>query len=151
MKFKNIAELNTYIGHEFEPSAWLEVSQEMINSFADATHDHQWIHVNPEIAKVQSPFGKTIAHGFMSVALLSKMVEKVIEIESVKMGLNYGLNKVRFPSPVLVGSKLRLLAILKDVEAAKPNGAKLTLSCVVEIDGQEKPACAAEWLFMMYE
>lgn len=148
---KNIAELNTLIGYEFSPSTWIEVTQQMINNFADATHDQQWIHIDEERAKTQSPFGKTIAHGFMSVALLSKMVEGFFVIESVKMGLNYGLNKVRFPSPVVVGSKLRLLATLKDVEASSPNRVKLTLSCIVEIEGVEKPACVAEWLFMFFE
>lgn len=138
-------------GKKLPLGEWLTVTQEMINDFAKATHDFQWLHVDLEKIKKHSPFKKPIAHGFMSVALLSKMLMDLIEIKSSKMGVNYGLNKVRFPSPLLVDSKIRLHSKILDIEDYSENGLKITWNCSVEIEGQEKPACVAEFLGLMFE
>ena len=138
------------VGKPLPYSNWLTITQEMINDFANATLDKQWVHVDVERAKKESPFKSTIAHGFMSLALLSKMLEDLIHIESVKMGLNYGLNKVRFPHPVPVNSRLQMQASIKEIEDQQ-GGVKITFSCVVVIEGIEKPACVAEFLAIMFE
>ena len=148
--FKNIDELKKMIGKDLPDSDWIPVTQQMINDFAEATQDRQWVHVDVERAKKESPFKTTIAHGFMSVALLSKMLEDLIKVESVVLGLNYGLNYVRFMNPVLVNSKLRLKSTVKNVEEHK-KGVKVTFSCTVEIEHQEKPACVAEFLTLLFE
>lgn len=150
LHFKNLTEFKSMIGKELPYSDWLTITQEMINDFANATLDKQWVHVDVERAKKESPFKTTIAHGFMSLAMLSKMLEDLFQIDSVKMGLNYGLNKVRFPHPVPVNSRLQMQAIIKDIED-QHGGVKITFSCVVVIDGIEKPACVAEFLAMMFE
>lgn len=148
--FKNIEEFKSMIGKDLPDSDWIPVTQEMINNFADATQDRQWVHVDVERAKKESPFKTTIAHGFMSVALLSKMLEDIIKVESAVLGLNYGLNYVRFMNPVLVDSRLRLKSIVKNVDDHK-NGVKITFSCTVEIENQEKPACVAEFLTLLFK
>jgi acyl dehydratase len=150
LRFKNLTEFKTMIGKQLPYSDWLTITQEMINDFANATLDKQWVHVDVERAKKESPFKTTIAHGFMSLAMLSKMLEDLFQIDSVKMGLNYGLNKVRFPHPVPVNSKLQMQAVIKDIED-QHGGVKITFSCVVVIDGIDKPACVAEFLAMMFE
>ncbi|MFD2567589.1 MaoC family dehydratase [Pseudotenacibaculum haliotis] len=150
LHFENLTEFKTMIGKELPSSDWITVTQEMINDFANATLDKQWVHVDVERARKESPFKSTIAHGFMSLALLSKMLEDLIQIDSLKMGLNYGLNYVRFPHPVPVNSKLQIQASVKDVEDQK-QGVKVTFSCTVIIEGYEKPACVAEFLGMMFE
>ena len=138
------------IGKELPPSNWITITQEMINDFANATLDTQWVHVDVERAAKESPFKSTIAHGFMSLSLLSKMLEDLIVIDSLKMGLNYGLNYVRFPHPVPVNSKLQMHSSIKNIEDQQ-QGVKITFSCKVIIDGYEKPACVAEFLAMMFE
>ena len=130
---------------------WLTVTQEMINDFAKATMDFQWIHVEVEKAKKHSPFKKPVAHGFMSLALLSKLLQDVLLVKSTKMGVNYGLNKVRFPSPVLVDSRLRLICTIQKIEDYGDTGLKINWHCVVEIEGTEKPACVAEFISLMFE
>jgi NADPH:quinone reductase-like Zn-dependent oxidoreductase/acyl dehydratase len=149
--FKNIAELKAFKGNELGISGWQTLSQEMINDFAKATFDDQWIHVNEEMAKQLSPFGKTIAHGFLSLSLSPKFMYEMFKVESAKMGLNYGTNKVRFISPVPSGSRVRMKAVLKEVEDMQPNGVKLIIDAVFELEGSEKPACAAELLSVIYE
>jgi len=148
--FKNISAFKEMIGKELPESDWISVSQEMINDFANATQDRQWVHVDVERAKKESPFKTTIAHGFMSVALLSKMLEDIIQVESAVLGLNYGLNYVRFMNPVLVNSRLRLKCTVKNIEDHK-KGVKITFSCTVEIENQKKPACVAEFLTLIFE
>ncbi len=138
-------------GQQLPEGEWMTVTQEMINDFAKATGDFQWIHVDVEKATKYSPFKKPVAHGFMSVSLLSKMLEGVIQVKSAQMGVNYGLNKVRFPSPVLVNSRLRLVGSISKIEDYGDNGLKITWNCIVEIEGSEKPACAAEFLSLMFE
>ena len=111
-----IAELPSLKGQELGTSDWLEITQERVNTFADATGDHQWIHIDVERAKAESPFGGPIAHGYLTLSLLVPLVSQTYTISDAKMGVNYGLNKVRFPAPVPVGSKVRALVTLKDVE-----------------------------------
>jgi acyl dehydratase len=123
----------------------------MITDFANATLDTQWIHIDEARALEESPFKSTIAHGFMSVSMISKLLEEVFTIKSLKMELNYGLNKVRFPNPVPVNSELRMLSKVKAIEALSNNGIKATFSCTIEIKGQSKPACVAEFLAAFYE
>ena len=149
--FNTIADLKTMVGKDLPIGNWYTVSQEMINDFANATLDKQWIHVDEKRAEKESPFKTTVAHGFMSVSMISKLLEEVFTIKSLKMGLNYGLNKVRFPNPVPVNSQLRMVSKILSMEALKNNGTKVTFACTVEIKGQEKPACVAEFLAAFYE
>ncbi|WP_337041804.1 zinc-binding dehydrogenase [Emticicia sp. 17c] len=149
--FKDIAALKAFKGQELGISSWQTLSQEMINDFASATFDDQWIHVNEEMAKQFSPFGKTIAHGFLSLSLSPKFMYEMFKVESARMGLNYGTNKVRFITPVPSGSRVRMKAVLKDVEDMQPNGVKLIIEAVFELEGAEKPACVAELLSVIYE
>ncbi|PHR72876.1 MAG: dehydratase [Lutibacter sp.] len=111
--FENISEFKSMVGKQLPEGNWYTINQQMINDFANATLDKQWIHVDEDRAKNESPFKSTVAHGFMSVSMVSRMLEETFAIESIKMGLNYGLNKVRFPSPVPVNSELRMLILLK--------------------------------------
>ncbi|SKB61382.1 MaoC family dehydratase [Maribacter arcticus] len=147
----NLKEFNTYEGKTLPAGEWITITQEMINDFAKATLDFQWIHVDVEKATQYSPFKKPVAHGFMSVSLLSKMLGDLIQIKSVKMGVNYGLNKVRFPNAVLVDSKLRLHGKVAAIEDYAENGVKVTWLCSVEIEGADKPACVAEFISIMFE
>ncbi|RZS90473.1 MaoC family dehydratase [Aquimarina brevivitae] len=148
---KNFTEFKTYEGKDLPVGAWLTVTQDMINAFAEATQDYQWVHVDLERIEKESPFKKPIAHGFLSVSLLSKMLMDLVHIESMDMGVNYGLNKVRFPSPVLVDSRLRLHSTIKKIEPYTDNGLKITWACTVEIDNVDKPACVAEFVSLMFE
>ncbi|WP_430927473.1 MaoC family dehydratase [Polaribacter marinivivus] len=149
--FKNLEEFRSIKGKDLPIGEWYSVTQQMINDFANATLDKQWIHVDEERAAKESPFKSTVAHGFMSVAMISRMLEEMFVVKSVKMGLNYGLNKVRFPSPVPVNSELRMHTSVKDIEDINNNGIKITFSCTIEIKGQEKPACVAEFLAALFE
>ena len=149
--FKNIEDFLSMSGKDLPKGEWYKVSQQMINDFANATLDKQWIHIDEKRAEKESPFKSTVAHGFMSVAMISRMLEETFAIKSIKMGLNYGLNKVRFPNPVLVNSELRMLSSVKEIEKLDNNGIKITFSCVIEIKGQEKPACVAEFLAALFE
>jgi len=149
--FKNLEEFRSIKGKDLPTGEWYTVTQQMINDFANATLDKQWIHVDEERAAKESPFKSTVAHGFMSVAMISRMLEEMFIVKSVKMGLNYGLNKVRFPSPVPVNSELRMHTSVKDIEDINNNGIKITFSCTIEIKRQEKPACVAEFLAALFE
>jgi len=139
------------VGKQLPEGNWYTITQQMIDDFANATLDKQWIHVDEERAKKESPFKSTVAHGFMSVAMISRMLEEAFAIKSIKMGLNYGLNKVRFPNPVPVNSELRMLSSVKEIEALRNSGIKVTFNCTIEIKGQEKPACVAEFLVALFE
>ena len=149
--FSNFEEFKMMLGKQLPTGNWYTITQQMINDFAKATGDFQWIHVDVEKATKYSPFKKPVAHGFMSVSLLSKMLEELIQVKSAQMGVNYGLNKVRFPSPVLVDSRLRLVGGVSKIEDYGDTGLKITWNCTVEIEGSEKPACAAEFLSLMFE
>jgi len=138
-------------GHPLPPGDWLTVTQQRIDDFARATDDFQWIHTDPERAARESPFRKPVAHGFLSLSLLSKMLTDCVRVQSAVMGVNYGLNKVRFPSPVPVGSRVRLKGRVSQVEDYGERGLKITWDCTVEVEGAEKPACVAEFVSLMFE
>ncbi|MET0190310.1 MAG: MaoC family dehydratase [Pseudonocardia sediminis] len=146
--FNGVDELRAAKGSEVGTSEWHAVEQDRVNQFADATDDHQWIHTDPEKAK-DGPFGTTIAHGFLTLSLLPLLVHEVYKVEGVKMGVNYGLNKVRFTSPLPVGSRVRATVELTDVSDIE-GGVQITQKVVVEIEGSERPALVAEWLTRQY-
>jgi acyl dehydratase len=145
---ETLDDLTPLIGTELGVSEWLEITQERIDTFADATDDHQWIHVDPDRAK-SGPFGKTIAHGYLTLSLIIPLWGELLDVRQVTNKLNYGLNKVRFPSPVPVGSKVRVRATLASVEEVS-GGSQLTLDVVVECDGSDKPACVAQPVYRFY-
>jgi acyl dehydratase len=140
--FATLAELEHLVGQQVGVSDWVEVTQERIQLFADATGDHQWIHVDPERAKA-GPFGATIAHGFLTLSLLPEMSARAFAISDVRMGVNYGLNRVRFPAPVPSGSRLRGHFKLVAFERLE-GGAQLTIEVTMEREGSDKPVCVAE-------
>ncbi|MGD9484421.1 MaoC family dehydratase [Streptomyces sp. TRM70308] len=146
--FTSVEELRAAVGEEFGPSDWLEVDQERVDLFADATGDHQWIHVDPERA-ARGPFGQTIAHGYLTLSLLPALVPQVLRVEGVRMGVNYGVNKVRFPATVPVGSRLRARVRIADVAEAG-GGVQLTAQVTVEREGGDKPVCVAESVSRYY-
>jgi len=146
----SLEELRSLAGQEIALSDWFEVTQDRINLFAEATGDHQWIHVDVERAKTESPYGATIAHGFLTLSLLSYLMSQTVKIKlPIRMGINYGLNKVRFPSAVLAGSKVRARATLQSLDEI-PGGQQLVWSITVEREGADKPCCFAEWLVRYY-
>jgi acyl dehydratase len=142
--FETIAELQPLVGQEIGTSEWITVTQERIQRFADATNDHQWIHLDVERAK-SGPFGTTIAHGFFTLSLLPEMSASAFEVRGTRMGVNYGLNKVRFPAPVPSGSRLRGRFKLLDYKPLE-GGAQLTVQVTMEREGSDKPVCVAESL-----
>jgi acyl dehydratase len=149
-EIKSIEELRSLVGQEVAVGDWLLVAQDRIDAFAEATGDHQWIHVDVERAKKESPYGATIAHGFLTLSLLSYLVSRTVAVKlPIKMGINYGLNKVRFPSPVISGSKIRPRLVLQAVEDI-PGGQQLIWNVTVEREGGDKPCCVAEWLVRYY-
>lgn len=138
------------IGMETDATEWFQVDQDRINKFADCTLDHQFIHVDPEAA-AKSPFGTTIAHGFLSLSLLSYFAEQLnVALEGVKMGVNYGLDKVRFINPVKVDQRVRARAKVLDIIEKKPGQFQIKMEVTVEIEGEDKPALIAEWLVMQF-
>jgi len=140
--FNTLDELSGAVGELLGRSDWMEVTQDRIDLFADATEDHQWIHVDPEAAK-DGPYGGTIAHGFLTLSLLPVFFKQIYRVDGVRMAVNYGLNKVRFPAPVKVGAKVRAASTL--VEVTLLDGAvQAVLSTVVEVEGSDKPVCVAE-------
>ena len=149
VEIARLADLKGLIGQEIAVSDWLTITQERINQFADATGDHQWIHVDPERAK-ESPFKSTIAHGFLTLSLLPLFTQECISMPSVRMGVNYGTNKVRFINPVPVGSRLRGRFTMKAVEDI-PGGVQMTMLATIELEGADKPACVAESVSRRYE
>lgn len=140
-RYPHLSDLQALVGQEIGVSDWVVVDQARINAFADATGDHQWIHVDPERA-ASSPFGGSVAHGFLTLSLLPMFGEDAFAIDDVVMGVNYGLDRVRFPSPVRAGSRLRGRFALQSYQPLE-GGAQLTVEVTVEIEGQAKPACAA--------
>ena len=145
-----IEELKSLVGEEIGASDWFEVAQSRINAFADATEDHQWIHLDTERAKTGSPFGATIAHGFLTLSLLPHLAAQAYKVEGdFKMGINYGLNRLRFVSPVPSGSRIRARFTLQSVEDV-PGGTQLAVVATVDIEGGSKPALVAEWLMRYY-
>ncbi len=143
-----LADLPQHVGESIGTSDWLEITQDRINAFADTTEDHQWIHVDVERAKA-GPFGGPIAHGFLTLSLAPALVGGLLQVSGIAMGVNYGLNKVRFVSPVPVGSKLRASGLIKEVTEVA-GGQQVVLEATFEVDGASKPACVAELVFRYY-
>jgi acyl dehydratase len=145
-----LEELKRLVGQELAVTEWLEITQERINLFADATDDHQWIHVDAERARRESPYGATIAHGFLTLSLLPKIVSDAIQLSDLRMAVNYGSNRVRFPAAVRAGSRIRARIVLqsvRDVEGATD----ATYAVTIQNEGSEKPCCVAEWLARYYK
>ncbi len=142
---ERLSDLQARVGQELGVGEWLQVDQARIDQFAQATGDHQWIHVDPARA-AHGPFGATVALGFLTLSLLPVLLESSFTIADSPMGLNYGLNRVRFPAPVPVGSRLRARAVLQQFEPLSGGGAQLTLDVTIEREGQDKPVCAAQIL-----
>ncbi|TXL57637.1 MaoC family dehydratase [Aeromicrobium terrae] len=145
--FESLEEFRAAAGEELGTGEWHTVTQEQINTFADATGDHQWIHVDPE-KSASGPFGTTIAHGYLTLSLLPVLAQSIYEVKGLAMGVNYGANKIRFPNAVPVDSRIRATATLKDV-ADIPIGTQVTITFVIELEGAEKPACIAEVVYVM--
>ncbi|MFC5821307.1 MaoC family dehydratase [Nonomuraea sp. NPDC050478] len=144
-----LGEIKALAGADLGHSEWLEITQERVNTFADATDDHQWIHVDPERAK-EGPFGGPIAHGYLTLSLVIPLFTELLDIRGVTMSVNYGLEKARFPSPVKVGAKIRLAAAVASVDDVPGDGVQMLLDFTVEIDGSAKPACVARVIYRHY-
>jgi acyl dehydratase len=145
-----LEELRRLVGQELAVTEWLEMSQERINLFADTTDDHQWIHVDPERARRESPYGATIAHGFLTLSLLPQIVSDAIQLTDLRMALNYGLNRVRFPAAVPAGSRIRARIVLQSIREVE-GATDATYAVTIENEGSEKPCCVAEWLARYYK
>ena len=147
--FGKLEELEAKVGQEVVVSDWLEITQERIDQFADATGDHQWIHVDVERARRESPFGTTIAHGFLTLSLLSHFLNNSLEFGNSKMGVNYGCNRLRFTAPVKSGSRLRARLKLKEFQRIE-GGVQMIWDVAMQCEGQEKPVLVAEWVGRRY-
>jgi acyl dehydratase len=145
---QTLSDLDALVGTDLGSSSWVEIDQARIDTFATATDDHQWIHVDPERAK-DGPFGSTIAHGYLTLSLVIPLWTQLLDVREVTTKVNYGLEKVRFPAPVPVGSKVRASATLAAVEQI-PGGVQLTIDAVIERDGSSKPVCVARPVFRFY-
>jgi acyl dehydratase len=145
----DVIELRAKVGQEIAVSEWLAIDQKRINQFADATEDHQWIHVDPARAATESPFKTTIAHGFLTLSLVSVLLRRTISFSRFRMAINYGLNRVRFVSPVPVGSRVRARFTPAAIEETG-GSIQVTWAITIERDGGEKPCCVAEWLVRYY-
>jgi len=145
-----IGALKDFVGRKLGVSDWVTVSQEQIQAFADATGDHQWIHVDVERARRESPFKAPIAHGYLTLSLAPVLLPQVVRVEGVRMAVNYGLDKMRLPAPVPAGSRVRLHAELKDVRDMPGGGARATFGLSFEVEGGSKPACIADAVYVYY-
>jgi acyl dehydratase len=141
--FATPRDLLAAVGKSLGASGWLEITQERIQQFADATGDQQWIHVDPERAK-RGPFGRTIAHGYLTLSLVNCFLPEILEVRGISMGVNYGCDKVRFPAPVPVGSRIRGVGQLVAAEEVKGGAVQATVRVTVEVEGSERPACVAD-------
>jgi acyl dehydratase len=150
LKVEKPQDLLQHVGEELGPSEWLTVTQEMIDKFADATGDHQWIHVDVERAKKEMPGGKTIAHGYLTLSLLPRLAPTLMKVEKRRRGLNYGSNRVRFTAPVPAGGRVRLRQKLVKVEPVEDNGMRVTSEMTMEVEGNSRPAMVAETLGIIY-
>lgn len=145
----SLDELKALAGSEIGVSRWFDMPQRRIDTFADATDDHQWIHIDPERARRESPYHGTVAHGFLTLSLLPAMLDSVLRMRDVKFAVNYGLNKVRFPAPVPSGGRVRARIVLAAIEEEQ-SGVQLTFDVTVECEGEEKPVCVADFLIRRY-
>ena len=145
-----LEDLEPLLGTSLGVSSWVEISQERINTFADVTEDHQFIHVDPEACKEMSPWGVPIAHGFLTLSLLTHLSGSIPQpperFDGILMGVNYGFDKVRFVTPVKVGSRIRASSVLKSADLKDPSNLQIVRTITVEIDGESKPACVADWV-----
>jgi acyl dehydratase len=149
VEIRDLAELREKVGRELAVSEWVAVTQERINLFAEATDDHQWIHVDPARAARESPFGGTVAHGFLTLSLLPRLAADTLVLPEAKLVVNYGLNRVRFPSPVRAGQRIRARFTPSGIEDV-PGGVQLTFTVTIEAEGSDKPACVAETVSRRY-
>ncbi|MEU7298484.1 MaoC family dehydratase [Streptomyces exfoliatus] len=145
----SLAALTSLGGADLGRTEWREITQDRVNTFADATDDHQWIHTDPEKAK-DGPFGGPIAHGYLTLSLIIPLFGELLTITGTRMSVNYGLDKVRFPSPVPVGARIRLHGVVGTVEEVKGNGVQMPITFTVEVEGSSKPACVAEAVYRHY-
>src|SRR5215475_1995826 len=150
LKLETPKDVLTHIGTELGPSEWLTVTQEMIDKFAEATGDHQWIHVDVERAKREMPGGKTIAHGYLTLSLVPRLAATLLKVQKRKRGLNYGSNKVRFTNVVPAGARIRLRQRIVAVDEMPANGWRVTSEMTVEVEGQDRPALVAETMGVQY-
>ncbi|MGB2171360.1 MAG: MaoC family dehydratase [Flavobacteriaceae bacterium] len=148
-QLSSVSELENFVGKELGLTEWITIEQERINVFADATEDQQWIHTDPEKSAAHSPYKKTVAHGFLVLSMASKISYEAFSIDNIAMGVNYGLDKVRFPNATKSGSALRGRVSLMAYDKI-PGGAKYKMKIVFELKGEEKPACVAEFLAIAY-
>lgn len=146
--FKTPNDMAASVGKNLGQSDWLEIDQERINLFAEATGDHQWLHVDPDKAK-QGPFGATIAHGYLTLSLVNLFLPQIVDVQGIKMGVNYGCEKIRFPAPVKVNSRVRGVGELIDVSEVK-GGIQAVIRVTVEIEGSERPACVVDTISRYY-
>jgi acyl dehydratase len=146
---QGIEELRTLVGQRLGTSDWFEITQQRVQAFADGTDDQQWIHCDPERARLESPYGNTVAHGFLTLALCNALSQQIFTIAGVKMVLNYGLNRVRFPNPVPVGSRLRMSSDLLELKETRV-GTQVICKQTFEVEGQSKPACVAETVVRVF-
>jgi len=147
----SLDELKQLVGQEVAVTDWFTMTQDRIQQFADATLDHQWIHVDVERAKRESPFKAPIAHGFLTLSLLAHFMQQAVAVkQGVRMGVNYGMNKVRFVSPVRVGSNMRARFVLQSLKDVEGNGVEAQYNATIETEGSDRPACVAEWLVRYY-
>lgn len=149
VEIRDLAELREKVGRELAVSEWVAVTQERINLFAEATDDHQWIHLDPARAARDSPFGGTVAHGFLTLSLLPRLAADTLVLPEAKLVVNYGLNRVRFPSPVRAGQRIRARFTPSGIEDV-PGGVQLTFTVTIEAEGSDKPACVAETVSRRY-
>jgi acyl dehydratase len=147
---KTLEELRQFVGREIAVTDWFEITQERINQFADATQDHQWIHVDRDRSQRESPYGTTIAHGFLTLSLLPQFLKDSIQLGDLRMAINYGLNRVRFPSAVRSGSPIRARIVLQSIRELG-DATEATYLITIESDHSEKPCCVAEWLARYYQ
>ena len=150
LKVEKPSDLLQHVGETLGPSEWLTVTQEVIDKFADATGDHQWIHVDVERAKKELPGGKTIAHGYLTLSLLPRLAPTLMKVEQRRRGVNYGSNRVRFTAPVPAGARIRLKQRLVKVEPVEDNGFRITSEMTMEVEGNTRPAMVAETLSIVY-
>ena len=149
LRFDNIDSVLAAVGQDLGHTDWLTISQQRIQQFADATGDQQWIHVDPQRA-ASGPFGACVAHGFLTLSLANKFLPELIEYQRLKMGVNYGCEKVRFPAPVRVGARIRGRGLVVSAESVKGDGVQVIVRITVEIEGQEKPGCVVDTISRLY-
>ena len=147
--YHSVAELEAAVGQEIGPTGWFEVDQQRVNGFADDTEDHQWIHVDPERA-AKGPFGGPVAHGFLTLSLIPYFSSQLRTVDNVTMGVNYGLDRVRFPTPVRVGSRIRARATVTSLDKISADAVHLVTRVTIEVEGSDKPACVADMVSRYY-